>query len=133
MEIKNSFLKNKANKSTLFLLINKTGTIIFLSALSKQTRHITTAKLTFFQNSSNLASLDYRIQVPTIVNHCRNYISFGTDDPQLCFHYTITDNEGKLEPVSMYQKFVFHLSWAPEEFQDEPVDDLVTNGELEFF
>ncbi|MGK5093809.1 chemotaxis protein CheX [Deltaproteobacteria bacterium TL4] len=90
-------------------------------------------KSRFFQDGTG--AKDYRIQVPTIINHKRNYITFGTDDPQLCFHCKIHDNDGKLEPVSIYQKFIFHLNWSPDEFKEPPetVDDLVASGELEFF
>ncbi|MBF0351107.1 MAG: chemotaxis protein CheX [SAR324 cluster bacterium] len=91
-------------------------------------------KSRFFSNT-NSGSGDFRIQVPTIINHSRNYISFGSEDPQLCFHYTITDNSGKLAPISLYQKFIFHLSWSPDEFKEAPdaMDSLVQAGELELF
>ena len=32
-----------------------------------------------------------RVEVPIIINHARRYISFGADDPQLCFKFTLTD------------------------------------------
>lgn len=92
-------------------------------------------KARFFQSSTPSDNVNFRIQVPTIINHSRNYISFGSEDPQLCFHYTIIDKDGVLEPISIYQKFIFHLSWSPDEFQEPPdaVENLVNAGELEFF
>ena len=75
-----------------------------------------------------------QIQVPLIVNHKHKFISFGTDNPQLCFFYTLTDeNTGKA--IKLYQRFVFNLSWSPEEFKEivHDASDLVESGELELF
>ncbi len=76
-----------------------------------------------------------RIQVPIIINHGRNYISFGSDDPQLCFKYTLWDeNNPEIGSVTIHQRFVFNLAWSPEEFDDDrTVDALVSSGELELF
>lgn len=76
-----------------------------------------------------------RVEVPIIINHARKYISFGTDDPQLCFKFTLTDPEGKLRPVVMYQKFIFSLDWSPERYAEsnQSVNELVSTGELELF
>lgn len=72
-------------------------------------------------------------QVPIIINHHRRFISFGSDDPQLCFKYTLREHGGS-SPVSIYQRFVFNLSWSPEEFKENPtVESLVDAGELELF
>lgn len=80
-------------------------------------------------------ALTHRVQVPIIVNHSRKYITFGTDDPQLCFKYVISDLEQNLEPVTILQKFIFSLCWAPEKFQkgQKALDQLVNGGELEIF
>jgi len=77
----------------------------------------------------------HKIQVPIIINHSHKYISFGSDEPQLCFRYTLVDPKGKLQPVTLYQKFVFSLSFSPENFKEnlQEVDDLIDSGELEFF
>jgi hypothetical protein len=75
-----------------------------------------------------------QIQVPLIVNHKHKFISFGTDNPQLCFFYTLTDeNTGKA--IKLYQRFIFNLSWSPEEFKEivHDASDLVESGELELF
>ncbi len=74
-------------------------------------------------------------QVPIIVNHAHRYISFGSEDPQLCFKYVLMDPDGKLPPLSLYQRFVFNLSWAPEKFKENEAvaEDLFESGELELF
>jgi len=75
-----------------------------------------------------------QIQVPLVVNHKHKYISFGTENPQLCFLYTLSDeNTGKT--VKLYQRFIFNLSWSPEDFQEivNDTNDLVDSGELELF
>ncbi len=74
-------------------------------------------------------------QVPLIVNHQHRYISFGSEDPQLCFRYTLTDVNAKLTPLVIYQRFVFNLSWSPEKFKENEVltEDLFDSGELELF
>ncbi len=75
-----------------------------------------------------------RIQVPLIVNHKHKYISFGTDNPQLCFLYTLTD-ETSGRSVKLYQRFIFNLNWSPEDFKEvtHDVEALVDSGELELF
>ena len=74
-------------------------------------------------------------QVPLIVNHEHRYISFGSEDPQLCFRYTLVDPNGEVTPLVLYQRFVFNLSWAPEKFKENEVlaEDLFESGELELF
>lgn len=73
-------------------------------------------------------------QVPIIVNHQRRFISFGSEDPQLCFKYTLTERSGNKAPVPVFQRFVFNLNWSPEEFKENStVESLVNAGELELF
>jgi len=75
-------------------------------------------------------------QVPIVVNHLHRYISFGSSNPQLCFKYTMTDRTDTLaKPLVVYQKFVFNLSWSPENFSENAmsVTELVASGELELF
>lgn len=76
-----------------------------------------------------------RVEIPIIVNHMRKYISFGSDDPQLCFKFTVTDPDGKLDASVLYQKFIFSLDWAPEKYEEsnQNVNELVSSGELELF
>ena len=78
----------------------------------------------------------YLSQVPIIINNLHRYISFGSENPQLCFKYTIFDgNDASFRPLVIQQKFVFNLSWSPEDFSENvtSVDELVSSGELEFF
>ena len=75
-------------------------------------------------------------QVPLIINHLHRYISFGSENPQLCFQYTLSDNSGEqARTLLMYQKFVFNMNWSPEDFRDNQtsVEDLVASGELDLF
>lgn len=74
-------------------------------------------------------------QVPIIINHHRGYISFGSDDPQLCLKYMLRHRERPdLPAVPVFQRFVFNLSWSPDEFRENPsVESLVDSGELELF
>jgi hypothetical protein len=78
----------------------------------------------------------YLSQVPIIINNLHRYISFGSDNPQLCFKYTVLDaNDASFRPLVIQQKFVFNLNWSPEDFSENvtSVDELVSSGELEFF
>jgi len=74
-------------------------------------------------------------QVPIIINHQRRYISFGSVDPQLCLKYSLIPlDDPQAVPVSVFQRFVFNLSWSPDQFSENPsVEALVDSGELEMF
>ncbi|GAB2181046.1 hypothetical protein DLREEDagrD3_12690 [Denitratisoma sp. agr-D3] len=75
-------------------------------------------------------------QVPILVRLNQKSISFGAEDPQLCFKYALTDRtEPEAPPVYLFQRFVFNLRWSPEDFTEVPnsAEDLVAAGELEFF
>jgi hypothetical protein len=80
------------------------------------------------------ASSTNQIQVPLIVNHKHKYISFGTENPQLCFLYTLTDKRSG-KAIKLYQRFVFNLSWSPEDFKEiiQDTSALVDSGDLELF
>lgn len=73
-------------------------------------------------------------QVPIVVNQKRGYISFGTDNPELCFRYTLRKGETSA-PIVLYQRFAFSLQWSPENFKEieQKVDELIDSGELEMF
>jgi hypothetical protein len=75
-----------------------------------------------------------QVQVPLIVNHKRKYISFGTENPQLCFRYTLTD-EATGRSSFLYERFVFNLDWSPDDFKEiqHDVAGLVESGALELF
>jgi hypothetical protein len=74
-------------------------------------------------------------QVPIIINHKRQYITFGSSNPQLCFCYNLEFPDKELDPVTIYQKFVFHLNWSPDSFLEpnNVMDNLIKAGELELF
>jgi hypothetical protein len=75
-------------------------------------------------------------QIPIVINHLHNYISFGSEDPQLCFRYTLTDLDNPdSPPTHIYQRFVFNLSWSPDDLKENQscVEELFKSGELELF
>jgi hypothetical protein len=75
-----------------------------------------------------------QVQVPLLVNHKHRYISFGSDNPQLCFLYTLSDAASG-QSVTIDQRFVFSLRWSPEDFSEHTadLDALVESGELDLF
>jgi hypothetical protein len=80
------------------------------------------------------AAQSAQVQVPIIVNHKHKSISFGSENPQLCFLYTLTDDRSG-QSVKLYQRFIFNLNWSPEDFREitQESDALVASGELELF
>ncbi|MCO7226320.1 chemotaxis protein CheX [Pleionea sp. CnH1-48] len=76
-----------------------------------------------------------RTQVPISVNHSHKFISFGTNEPQLCIHFRLTDKNGVCPSIDLYQKLIFNLSYYPENFLDcdTKTEELIDSGELEFF
>nr|WKF59819.1 hypothetical protein HUO10_004330 [Paraburkholderia busanensis] len=75
-----------------------------------------------------------QVQVPLLVNHKHKYISFGTGNPQLCFMYWLKDPQSG-RSVKLHQRFVFSLSWSPEDFKEvaDDVGAMVEAGELDLF
>jgi len=85
---------------------------------------------------SGAANMTYLAQVPLIVNHLHRYISFGSENPQLCFKYILTDSRGNEQlSLVLYQRFIFNLNWAPADFKENQVsvESLCESGELELF
>ena len=74
------------------------------------------------------------LRVPMIVNHKHKYISFGTQNPQLCFRANLTNTTTWIG-TKIHARFIFNLNWTPEEFQEVPrkLAGLVESGELELF
>lgn len=75
-----------------------------------------------------------QVQVPLLINHKQKYITFGTDNPQLCFVYRLTDPvNGQI--VTLHQHFVFSLNWSPEAFREaaQSAAEPVETGALEMF
>ncbi|NYH15409.1 chemotaxis protein CheX [Paraburkholderia bryophila] len=75
-----------------------------------------------------------QVQVPLLVNHKHRYISFGSGNPQLCFMYWLKDPQSG-RSVKLHQRFVFSLSWSPEDFKEvaDDVGAMVEAGELDLF
>lgn len=75
-----------------------------------------------------------QVQVPLTVNHKRKYISFGSENPQLCFRFTLT-NPATDSPTTLFARYIFNLSWSPEDFKEIILnaDVMVDSGELELF
>jgi hypothetical protein len=80
------------------------------------------------------ATLISGVQVPLVVNHKRQYISFGTSNPQLCFRFNLQD-AGSGQQATLYARFIFNLNWSPEEFQELTPEQggLVESGAIELF
>ncbi|MBK1688252.1 hypothetical protein CKO37_12125 [Rubrivivax gelatinosus] len=75
-------------------------------------------------------------QVPIVINHEQKYISFGSQDPQLCVRYKLSDpRRPGLPPLIIVQRLIFNLLWSPERFTEyaSPGDKPGGTGELELF
>ncbi len=76
------------------------------------------------------------INLPLVVNHTKNYISFGNNAPQLCFRYIVMQNETIPAPFIVEFKVVFNSLLNPESFVLKSGDDSeyeVDDGFLELF
>lgn len=76
-----------------------------------------------------------QIQVPILINHQRNFISFGTDAPQLCIKYSLTpDDDPSATSTPLFQRFAFNLTWSPNLLDEHAAfEALIQTGELEVF
>jgi hypothetical protein len=75
-------------------------------------------------------------QVPIVINHEQKYISFGSQDPQLCIRYQLADpRRPGMPPLVIVQRLIFNLHWSPEEFAEFAAapPDKGDTGELELF
>ncbi|MDT8999673.1 chemotaxis protein CheX [Paucibacter sp. APW11] len=82
------------------------------------------------------AFANQQTQVPIVINHEHKYISFGSQDPQLCIRYQLSDPfRPGLPPLTIVQRFIFNLHWSPDEFAeyDAVAPDVGPTGELELF
>lgn len=75
-------------------------------------------------------------QVPIVINHEHKYISFGSQDPQLCIRYQLSDpRRPGMPPQVIVQRLIFNLFWSPEGFAvaaaNAPKGS--ATGELELF
>lgn len=76
-----------------------------------------------------------QIQVPLVINHEHKYMSFGSQDPQLCIRYQLSDpRRPGLPPLMIVQRFIFNLYWSPEGFTEFATPSpSVATGELDLF
>ena len=81
------------------------------------------------------AFANQQTQVPIVINHEQKYISFGSQDPQLCIRYQLTDpRRPRQRPLIIVQRFIFNLLFEADAFVEyaEPASTAPT-GELELF
>ncbi len=90
-------------------------------------------KSSLLPGSSKRKRADFHAEIPSVVNHARRYVSFGSEEPKLCMKHLIA-RPGDKEPVAIYQKFAFHLKWEPEgmEVASEQIDEMVESGGVVF-
>ncbi|WIT14094.1 chemotaxis protein CheX [Paucibacter sediminis] len=76
-----------------------------------------------------------QIQVPLVINHEHKYMSFGSQDPQLCIRYQLSDpRRPGLPPLMIVQRFIFNLYWSPEGFAEfAAAPPPAATGELDLF
>lgn len=91
-------------------------------------------KARFFAASEQSNAL-YRVQVPIVINHVDKYVTFGSDQPQLCIKYTLEDKDNQNGIITIYQRFVFNMAWSPELFKESEmaINQMVNKGEVELF
>ncbi len=78
------------------------------------------------------AFANQQTQVPIVINHEQKYISFGSQDPQLCVRYQLIDpRRPRQRPLTIVQRFIFNLHFRPEDFIEYAQN--ISTGELEFF
>lgn len=95
----------------------------------------------YLGNASNADGSDVgraQVQVPLLINHRRRYLSFGSDNPQLCIKYRLMCPATGREVV-IDQRFVFSLGWSREGFDETAAQAAAAaeveqaSGELELF
>jgi hypothetical protein len=81
------------------------------------------------------AFANQQTQVPIVINHEQKYISFGSQDPQLCIRYQLTDpRRPRQRPLTIVQRFIFNLLFEAEAFTEFAAPSAVAEtGELELF
>ena len=82
------------------------------------------------------AFANQQTQVPIVINHQHKYMSFGSQDPQLCVRYLLSDpRRPGLPPLTIVQRLIFNLLWLPEKFTEfsSPSQQGASTGELELF
>ena len=82
------------------------------------------------------AFANQQTQVPIVINHEQKYISFGSQDPQLCIRYQLSDpRRPRQRPLVIVQRFIFNLLFEAEAFTEfaQPASAAAATGELELF
>ncbi len=82
------------------------------------------------------AFANQQTQVPIVINHEQKYISFGSQDPQLCIRYQLSDpRRPRQRPLVIVQRFIFNLLFEAEAFTEfaQPAKAAAATGELELF
>lgn len=82
------------------------------------------------------AFANQQTQVPIVINHQHKYMSFGSQDPQLCVRYLLSDpRRPGLPPLTIVQRLIFNLLWLPEKFTEFAAapEQAADTGELELF
>ena len=82
------------------------------------------------------AFANQQTQVPIVINHEQKYISFGSQDPQLCIRYQLSDpRRPRQRPLVIVQRFIFNLLFEAEAFTEfaQPAQAAAATGELELF
>lgn len=82
------------------------------------------------------AFANQQTQVPIVINHEQKYISFGSQDPQLCIRYQLSDpRRPRQRPLVIVQRFIFNLLFEAEAFTEfaQPAAAKAATGELELF
>ncbi len=65
------------------------------------------------------AFANQQTQVPIVINHEQKYISFGSQDPQLCIRYLLSDpKRPRQRPLTIVQRMIFNLRFVPEAFTE---------------
>jgi Chemotaxis phosphatase CheX len=75
------------------------------------------------------------IQIPIITNQRERYINFGSTTPHLVFKFILSDADGKLDDVCLFQKFIFNIRWIPDVVAGEEItmEELIGDEDVELF
>ena len=63
-------------------------------------------KSALLPGSSKRKRADFHAEIPSVVNHARRYVSFGSEAPKLCMKHLIDRGEGKT-PVPVFSEVRF--------------------------
>lgn len=65
------------------------------------------------------------INIPIVVNHEKNYISFGNNTPQLCFRYVLLSDPSIIEPIIIEFKVMFNSVLRAKDFPEHKSQDII--------